>query len=89
MIGVFFEAISRFPHSLFFEEKSKKELKQLLQSGLGICAIFDYLYFIIKRLFKFHLKKYQKKQEIASVNLNLFQVRILICLNSPVDAMLK
>ncbi len=44
MIGVFFEAISRFPHSLFFEEKSKKELKQLLQSGLGICAIFDYLY---------------------------------------------
>ncbi len=32
----FFEAISRFPHSLFFEEKSKKELKQMLQSGLGI-----------------------------------------------------
>ncbi|WBX74147.1 dTDP-glucose 4,6-dehydratase [Tenacibaculum pacificus] len=39
-VVILFEAISRFPHSLFFEEKSKKELKQMLQSGLEIFTLF-------------------------------------------------
>ncbi|OCK43699.1 hypothetical protein BA195_03060 [Tenacibaculum soleae] len=60
MIGVFylFEAISRFPHSLFSlpfsiqifhtskftQTDSKKELKQTLQSGLGLFIEFGNLF---------------------------------------------
>jgi hypothetical protein len=35
----FFEAISSFQHSLFLPEKGKKELKQMLQSGLNLFEV--------------------------------------------------
>jgi hypothetical protein len=39
---VFFGAISSFQHSLFLPEKGKKELKQMLQSGLNLFVGFWY-----------------------------------------------
>ena len=42
MKTIFFEAISCFQHSLFLPKKGKKELKQMLQSGLDLFAGFKY-----------------------------------------------